>query len=331
MGARRWLILWGLFTLICLGLGYPTLNRYDPRTASGLTDTRRYYLLATGESSAPTDFPKTRFLVPWIAKPVYWISKGRVGTWDPGWLGLLAANAFFCAGTALLLTHVGRSITGEGAVALLAALLYLLNFTVANGQLSGLVDSAEAFFMMLLVWTLRSRRWRALPFLGLLGALAKETFVPLSLVFASTWWLATPSRKGSGRIPLAWIAGMGVSGVATWAAAQSVLMGELIWPKDLILESSLEGFWAGISSSIFDRSFWYVFIWLLPLGVWRLSRLPRPWVLASGATALAALLGVACLRIGLGSLGRMAFHCAGPLLSLSAALFLASGMRKPSV
>ena len=39
------MLLWGVFFLICLGLGYPTLNRYDPRKA--LSDSARYAKLVT--------------------------------------------------------------------------------------------------------------------------------------------------------------------------------------------------------------------------------------------------------------------------------------------
>src|SRR6516164_7910863 len=35
-------ILWLLFFLICMGLGYPTISRYDPRTTHGLEDTTAY-------------------------------------------------------------------------------------------------------------------------------------------------------------------------------------------------------------------------------------------------------------------------------------------------
>jgi len=45
---RHTFILWVLFFLVCLGLGYPTLNRYDPRTSGGMIDSVDYYKLVTG-------------------------------------------------------------------------------------------------------------------------------------------------------------------------------------------------------------------------------------------------------------------------------------------
>ena len=39
----RQAILWSLFFLICMGLGYPALNRYDARAVPGLYDTRAIF------------------------------------------------------------------------------------------------------------------------------------------------------------------------------------------------------------------------------------------------------------------------------------------------
>src|ERR1035441_3822656 len=79
-----------------------------------------------------------------------------------------------------------------------------------------------------------------------------------------------------------------------------------------------------LANGLSDRNFWYVFVWLLPLGVWRLNRLPRPWVIASGVTALLAL-GLGGYANLLGTVSRPLFNIAGPILSLSVANLLASG------
>ena len=36
-----------------------------------------------------------RVLVPYVAKPFYWLAKGRVGSWDPVMFGLLISDSFF--------------------------------------------------------------------------------------------------------------------------------------------------------------------------------------------------------------------------------------------
>ena len=69
------------------------------------------------------------------------------------------------------------------------------------------------------------------------------------------------------------------------------------------------------------HEFWFTFIWLLPLGLPRLSRMDRRWVWATAATFLLALL-FGAYNNALGNTTRAFFNISGPLLSLSAAAFL---------
>src|SRR5579863_4330788 len=196
-------ILWTLFFVICMSLGYPTLNRYDPRSTPGLIDSNGYYALVTGDSDQAGD-ESHRVLVPYLAKPVYWIANGHLNTWNPVFFALLVVNSFFVATTAFVLVSVGRQIVIDDAAAFFGGLLYLSSFAVANLNLSGLVDSAVNCMMMVVVWTLLTERWWLLPFWGVLGALAKETFVPMAAVLAFGWWL-TAFRRGPFRVSqLAW-------------------------------------------------------------------------------------------------------------------------------
>ncbi len=179
------LVVWFLFFLICFGLGYPTLNRYDPRT-TGSPDPAQYYALVIGGPQDAEQHFRYRVLVPLLAKPFYWWAKGHVGTWEPALFGLLVANALFCATTAFLLVLVGCKVTGDNATALSGGTLYLLNFTISNSHLSGLVDSAEGCLLMGIAWALFADNWAVLPLLAIVGALAKETFVPLAIAFAGS-------------------------------------------------------------------------------------------------------------------------------------------------
>ena len=96
-----------LFLLIAWGLGYPTLNRYDPRQTPGLTDVQSYAALVTGAPTLDAGHLRFRVLVPWVARPFYQLAKGRFGSWDPVMFGLLVADALFVAGTALLIVVLG--------------------------------------------------------------------------------------------------------------------------------------------------------------------------------------------------------------------------------
>jgi len=343
MTLERIALLWLLLVLICLGLGYPVLNRYDPTKLEGTSDVGEYRDIVMGrkpqraaaESGADAQIALSenysRVLVPYLAKPFYWLAKGHARTWDPALFGLLMANAIFTATTACLVVSVGCRLTLNASTALLGATLYLLNFVVANLNLVGLIDSGEGCFVMTMVWSLLTGRWFLLPVWGVFGALAKETFAPLSALFAFGWWLSELRRGRLQLSRLAWICALAVASLTAVTIAMSTAAGGLIWPWQFAgYMGAGVGFLAGLRGCILDHTFWYVFIWLLPLGVLRLLRLPRPWVLAS-ALAFSAALAMGAYNNALGNTTRALFNVAGPILSLSAAVFLADPTRASDV
>src|SRR4029077_19114472 len=140
----RLALLFCVFFLIACGLGYPVLNRFDPRQTPGLSDVRIYAALvigtatgtATGTAIPDGGHVRFRVLVPWLAKPFYWLAQGRFASWDPVMFGLLVADSLFVAGTAVLLVILGRILGNRprrsSAVGLVGPLLYLANFAVPN-------------------------------------------------------------------------------------------------------------------------------------------------------------------------------------------------------
>lgn len=127
--ASELIVHWWLFFLICFGLGYPAVGRFDPRLVS--PDAIEYYKLVAGRPLDATDLLRYRLLVPWVAKPFAWISQGHIGSWHAVPFGLLVSNSIFTATGALLLLLMGRRILGR-QVALAGTLLYFLDFTVPN-------------------------------------------------------------------------------------------------------------------------------------------------------------------------------------------------------
>jgi hypothetical protein len=331
-GAGQTLLLWCLSFLICWGLGYPTLNRYDPRKVPGTIDAADYANLVVSPPGGSADRPaaemlkfRPRVLVPYVAKPIYRLAQGRTGSWDPVLFGLLVANSLFCATTSVLLARVAARAVGNQAVALLGTALYLLNFALPNLYLCGYVDSGEACLLMAVAWAMSINRWAFLPILGVLGALAKETFVPLAGVFSLVWWLTAPRERGW-RSGLAWVVVMDAVGLATVIGLWSAWWGQVVWPWD-IAQSHYKAdatFLSGLRGCLLSHEVLLVFGWLLPLGIWRLRRLPAAWVSASLATALFALL-LSAWDNGAGNAARPMFNAAGPVLSLSVALLLARG------
>jgi len=334
MKVHRRVLLWVLFVLICMGLGYPALSRYDPTKLAGTSDAAVYRNMVVGRAPQPVSGTSgadarlaqwenySRVLVPYLARPFYWIAKGRVGTWDPALLGLLVANAIFTATTTGILVAIGYRLTRDGSTALLGATLYLLNFAVVNLSLAGLVDAGEGCFVMAVVWSLLMGRWFLLPLWGVAGALAKETFVPLGVMFAAGWWLSEV-RRGRWQVSrLAWIGAAGVAGLITVTLVVSAVTGGWIWPWQFAgYMSSGAGFFAALRACLLNRTFAYVFIWLLPLGCWRLNRLPQSWVLGS-AVAVCGAFALGAYHDAGDNAARPLFSIAGPLLSLSAAIFL---------
>jgi hypothetical protein len=285
-------------------------------------------------------FRRFRVLVPWLAKPFYWLARGRSYscTWDPVMFGLLAANSLFVAGTAVLIVILGNRKLGSSAAGLVGALLYLVNFAVPNLRLVGLVDAGEGFFMLALLWSLSEFELWALPVIAVLGALTKESFIPFSIVLTSAWWFSTwTDRKDKDKdkdegnrarnrfLPdAAWIVTSWALSFAAIIALQWSITGWFVSPLQFGLAVRRDG-GHHFAVALHDRSLWYIFLWLLPTAIPNLKRLPKSWLIPVGATCVMAFVLDAYFGgpPAAGSAwGRALFSIAGPVLSLSSALFL---------
>jgi hypothetical protein len=314
-------MLWALFFLICAGLGYPGLNRYDPRQA--LPDAAVYTQVATQGPAAVESQFRFRVLVPLLSRAVFLVARDHTGTWDALMFSFLVVNAAFVATTAYLLCRVGTLLAGR-SIALLGAALYLLNFAIANLQLATLVDAGEACLLMSIIASLFYRRHFLLPAIGVVGALAKESFVPFSIVMTSAWWLASGERRS--KRALTWTVVMVVVEAITLTVLQSAIAAHMVWPWSFALDmSSRTNYATNLLHSLVDRNSWYILVWLLPLGMAGIRRFPRAWRWSIGMASVTAVILNAyhsTVSGGGGGIGRYIFNVAGPLLSLSAAAFL---------
>ena len=205
-----------------------------------------------------------------------------------------------------------------------SALFYLLNFNISNLQLSGLVDSAEGCMILAVLLSLVTGRWALLPLFGIIGALAKETFVPLSGSLALIYWLAAEAPRDRRMIQFAWVVSMGLAGLITTIALQSVISGHLVLPWAIIAsEKGSQNLFSGILSSLANKNLWYIFIWLLPLGLVKLRYFPKPLVYACVGSAAVALILGGWNNSG-GNIGRPIFEILGPILTISLAYFVFS-------
>lgn len=323
MRASREILVWSLFFLISAGLGYPTLNRYDPRAA--LPDAAIYAQMVTSGPTAVDTHLRFRVLVPYLARAVFTIAKGHTGSWDPLMFSFLLVNAAFVATTAYLIVRIARNLAVQSSIALLGASLYLLNFAIANLHLAALVDASEACCLMALVASMFYRRWRLLLAWGVLGTLAKESFIPFSIAMLLAWWLASEKRRDP-RIPI-WIAVTAAAELIIFLVVHSAVSGHAISPWRFAAEmNSPTNYMTNLWNSLVDRNSWFILIWLLPLGLAGAKRMPHEWKVAAVAgVAVALLLNAYHSTVGGGGggLGRYVFNIAGPLLSLAAAAVLA--------
>jgi hypothetical protein len=313
-----------LFFLICLGLGYPTLNRYNPSQIEGTIDTAQYFNLVTAGPQDLAGHWRFRVLVPYLAKPIYWLANGRSGSWNPISFAILIINSTFVAVSAYLLITLALKIVDNYAIAIVSALFYLLNFNITNGHLSGMVDSAEGCMILAVILSLVTERWALLPIFGIIGALAKETFVPLAGSLALIYWLAAESPKDRRIIQFVWVIGMVIGGLIVVTTIRSVISGYLVLPWAIITsEKGSINFLTGILSSLADKSIWYVFIWLLPLGLIKLKYIPKPLIYACFSAAVITVILGGWNNSG-GNIARPLFETVGPILNISLAYFVLS-------
>jgi hypothetical protein len=336
IATARLALIFCVFFLIACGLGYPILNRFDPRQTPGLSDVKTYAALVTGTpvvDAGDMRFRRFRVLVPWLVKPFYLLARGRLATWDPVLFGLLVADSLFVAGTAVLIVVLGNRKLGSSAVGLVGALLYLVNFAIPNLRLVGLVDAGEGFFLLALLWSLSELELWALPLIAVLGALTKESFVPFSIAFTAAWWLSNRTDRpdchylqgnhlyGNHLSSAVWIVASWVLSLAAMLGLQWSITGRFISPLQFGLALHRGGGY-DFAASLQDRNLWYIFLWLLPTALPNMKRLPKAWLIPVGAACAMAFALDAYFGGAPGTVGRALFSIAGPVLSLSSALFL---------
>jgi hypothetical protein len=312
-----------LFFLIALGLGYPMLNRYDPRAMPGLSDVKSYAALVAGAPNPGYDHLQFRVLVPWVARLACRLSEGRLGSWDPVLFGLLAADSLFVALTAVLIVVLGSRKLGSYPVSLVSALLYLVNFSIPNLRLVGLVDAGEGFFLLALLWTLSESAFWPIPIIALFGTITKESFIPFMIVFTAAWWIVERKKLKSPVTSGTWIVSAWLFSLLVMMALQWRIAGRLSDPISFAqsLHHNHE-YLRHLESSLWDKTFLYVFSWLVPIGIPRLGRLPKSWLIPTAVTSLLAFVLDDYYGAGTGTVVRALFSIAGPVLALSAGLFL---------
>jgi len=181
--------------------------------------------------------------------------------------------------------------------------------------------------LLALLWSLWEFELWALPVIAVLGALTKESFVPFSIVLTSAWWFSIRADRNPERnhfSPVSpWILSSWVLSLAAMIGLQWSITGRFVSPLQFGLALHRGDDYLGhFASSLHDRNLWYIFLWLLPTAIPNLKRLPKSWLIPVGATCAMAFVLDAYFGGAPGTVGRELFSIAGPVLSLSSALFL---------
>lgn len=318
---RKDAILLGLFLVIAFGLGYATLNRYDPRN-TGVSDTGCYYHMASWEYrdvEAPYRF---RVLVPTLVAGVQKLLPKAIGTWNTLSLAFLIVDAAFVALTAWMVGRIAASCAPLPLCDIVASFLYLCSYVVVNEHMVGLVDAGEAFFFTAIMLATVRGRLLLLPFLAIMGVAAKETVIYWSAAFWFAWWLPEIIQRG-------WTAnrrGLGVV-IASLLAGTLTIVGLHATVGDHADEyhqaslSLLKAMPRNLLSCVATPSHVYTFAYLAPLGVFGLAHVPARLRHALLVTALFALALSAYANIG-GNAHRPMFASLGPLLSVASSIWL---------
>jgi hypothetical protein len=319
----KFALLFYLFFMICLGLGYPTLNRYDPSRTGGTIDSKQYFNMVKNGIQSAEGHWRYRVLIPYAAKPISWLVKDRIGTWNYLSFSLLFINSLFCAASALMIIFIGVEIVGDFSVSLTGSLLYLLSSQVSNGQLAGLVDSGETFFLLALMLALINKRWYYLPIIAIFGAITKESIVPISLSLTITYLYFDNKNEQLNKSAILSLIIMIIMGILSVTIIRTIIIGSIIWPWDIISqEKGSVNILSAFLLNICHTSFWYNYLWLMPFGLVMLNYFPKKILYAYGIAAFSTLLLGAWNTSGAANISRILFNVIGPLLSLSVALLL---------
>ena len=229
-----YLSLFFIFLIISLGLGYATLNRFDPVLFQGLSDAVAYAdIVRNGPGSSLTEDRlglSTRLLVPSLAHLIY-IILPSIGTWNTVSLSMLLVNSIFTALSVVLIFDITYRFFHDSNIALIAGFLFVTNFFITNFYLVGMVEAGYGFFFLILYYALVTDKWLLLPFIMVFGCLTKEVF----LVLASAFVLFTLIQQSVSyrHVPLSKVALfilMMVSGAVTIVALNYLVYGSLLLP-----------------------------------------------------------------------------------------------------
>ena len=236
------LILYFTFFAIAWGLGYTTLNRYDPSEFAGLSDILIYSKIVENGinlSSIEYDesFRSTRIVFPTIARIIYLLTP-QLGTWSQLTHAFLITSSIFTSLSAFLIYKLSLSIFQDNQISIIASFLFLTNFVVINLHQVGLIDSAYCFSYILLLYILYHNKLFLLLPLFLIATLTKEQFVVFGSLILTTYFLLifNTNRKVDYQAIILITLSISLS-VFTLIFFHSYVRGEITYPWQIITDT----------------------------------------------------------------------------------------------
>ena len=136
----------------------------------------------------PDDLTRNRILVPYLAHIVF-NQLPELGSWNLVNFSMLVVTSLFTASTAIIICMLSMELFASLHTAIIASLLFLLNFFVTNSYLAGSIDSGFGFFLALLTYALYREKFIFWPILAILGTLTKEVFLVVGGSLILGWLL----------------------------------------------------------------------------------------------------------------------------------------------
>lgn len=316
-------VIFFMFMTLCFSLGYPILNRYDPRKIQGVgCDATEYYKMAEfkyNDAGPPFRF---RVLVPTLTGLIFpVVSRFCPHSWNPMYLSSLCVNSFILSCTALLLLFLALHLNVGKTASILAPFLFLTGFPIANGHLSGLVDAGEVFFIMALVLCVAKKKWLYCPLIVLFSGTAKETTVLFGSTFLLVSWLADciVVKKKDYR-PLPFIAVSILAAVISVMVIRTVVGGETYSVHHFNVEQ-LHNFFYNLIFILTAGAMIYSFIFIVPVGLYHALKMPAWFLYGSIAMGVMSVLCGAYAGIT-GNLYRPLYNTVAPLFCISTSVFI---------
>ena len=264
----------------------------------------------------------TRVLMPMMAHVIYLFSP-NLGSWNMVAFSMLMVTSIFCSLTSIIIFRLGLMISNSSFIAITASFLYLLNFSVSNFYLVGLVDAGFGFSFALLGYVLLKKKWNWLPLIAVIGTLVKEVFLPLGVIFIVGWilseWYRTKILVKS-RVFIVFLFALISFIIVTML--KSYALSELVFPWQQFSDIRSGASYTGKYILLTIVRFLYVFIWLLPLAIPSIWRLPKNWLGAMFFAIIATVFLGWWASISGAGFGRGIFNVASAGFCIAAAFTL---------